>query len=232
MQEDSSQEKYADLGFAKLDLSRRERTGMDETVYCPGKSKEQLAEIFKAFKQNGCDAIGSKCSREQFDFLTASGIPATYDAVSKVVSLRCKPVKSLPGKIAVCTAGTADLPIAEEAARVAEFAGAKVERFFDVGIAGLHRLLSKLEKIRESDVVIAVAGMEGALAGVIAGLVKSPVVAVPTSVGYGSSFRGITPLLTMLNTCAEGVSVVNIDNGFGAAVFACRILMQKEKFHG
>ncbi len=229
MLEASFQEKCENLGFAKIDLSRGARTGLDETVFCPGKSKEQLSEIFKAFRKNGLDALGSKCSQEQFDYLTATGIPASYDPVSQVVSLRSKAIKAMPGKIAVCCAGTADLPIAEEAAQVAEFAGAKVERFFDVGVAGLHRLLAELENIRSADVVIAVAGMEGALAGVIAGLVKSPVVAVPTSVGYGSSFRGIAPLLTMLNTCAEGVSVVNIDNGFGAAVFACRILRQMDK---
>ena len=152
------------------------------------------------------------------------GLPVQYDATSRTLLLPGRTPATLPGLVAVCTGGTADIPVAEEAARTAEFFGACVERFYDVGVAGLHRLLGSMEAIRRANVVIAVAGMEGALGSVIAGLVKAPVIAVPTSVGYGASLEGLAPLLSMLNSCAEGLSVVNIDNGFGAAVQACRIL--------
>lgn len=231
-------DKYEDLGFAKLDVSRENRTGTAEAVFCPGKTPEQLLKILQKFRDNGCRVIGTKCSKEQAEYLIAAGEKVRYDEMSRIISLanlpkrnaaksRARNAARFKGSIAVCCAGTADLPIAEEAAQTAEFYGVKVERHYDVGIAGLHRLLSKMENIRKASVVIAVAGMEGALAGVIAGLTKAPVIAVPTSVGYGASFNGLSPLLTMLNTCAEGVSVVNIDNGFGAAVTACRILRTK-----
>ena len=219
-------EHYEDIGFAKLDLSRRERTGFDEAVFCPGKTKEQLLKIFLTFREKACDALGTRCTPEQFEFVRKTIAEVRYEPTSRILSLRNGGAPVLSGKIAICCAGTADLPIAEEAAQVAEFAGANVSRHFDVGIAGLHRLLSKVEAIREANVVIAVAGMEGALAGILAGLVRAPVIAVPTSVGYGASFQGLAPLLTMLNSCAEGMSVVNIDNGFGAGILACRILRQ------
>ncbi|MEG2076685.1 MAG: nickel pincer cofactor biosynthesis protein LarB, partial [Victivallaceae bacterium] len=151
-------------------------------------------------------------------------LPLEYDAVSRILVLSGTPPPHLPGLVAICTGGTADIPVAEEAARCVEFFGASAQRFYDVGVAGIHRLFAHLEQIRRADVVVAVAGMEGALGGVLARLVTAPVVAVPTSVGYGASFGGIAPLLTMLNSCAEGMSVVNIDNGFGAGVLACRIL--------
>lgn len=217
---------YIDKGFARLDLSRRERTGMPETVFCPGKTNEQLRDILLTLHQGEAPVLGTRCTPEQYDFLTRSGLDVCYDALSRVLVFAPASPRTTPslGRIAVCTGGTADVPVAEESARVAEFFGAEVQRFYDVGIAGLHRLLSCVEDIRRSQVVIAVAGMEGALASVLAGLVKAPVIAVPTSVGYGASFHGLAPLLTMLNSCAEGVSVVNIDNGFGAAVQACRIL--------
>lgn len=220
---------FEDLGFAKLDLSRPERTGMPETVYCAGKSREQLAEIFKVFQNQNYPVLGTRCSPEQAAFVKAAGVDIEYDAVSKIVMLRAGKKPKLNGRIAVCCGGTADIPVAEEAAGTAAFFGAGVDRHFDVGVAGIHRLFAKLDLIREADVVIAVAGMEGALAGVVAGLVETPVIAVPTSVGYGASFNGLAPLLTMLNSCAEGVSVVNIDNGFGAAVLACRILRRLQK---
>lgn len=220
---------FEDLGFAKLDMSRSERTGMPETVYCAGKSKEQLAGILKAFQDKNCSVLGTRCSPEQALFAEAAGLDVEYDAVSKTVVLTGGKKTELNGRVAVCCGGTADIPVAEEAARTAAFFGAEVERHFDVGVAGIHRLFAKLDSIREADVVIAVAGMEGALAGVVAGLVKTPVIAVPTSVGYGASFNGLAPLLTMLNSCAEGVAVVNIDNGFGAAVLACRILRGLQK---
>ncbi len=245
-------EKFDDIGFAKLDISREKRTGTSEAIFCPGKTKEQLLKILETFAKNECSVLGTKCTKEQADFIleklkissgkcaTKDAQPIRYDETSRILTLRVKGIakgttstkaarvgQALKGSIAVCCAGTADLPIAEEAAQTAEFFGTKVERHFDVGIAGLHRLLAKIDEIRKADVVIAVAGMEGALAGVIAGLTKAPVIAVPTSVGYGASFNGLSPLLTMLNTCAEGVSVVNIDNGYGAAVSAIRMLKIK-----
>ena len=217
-------EEMKDLGFARLDLSREDRTGMPETVYCPGKTAEQLEHILLAFAEAGSAAFGTRCSQRQADFVLSKGLPVQYDATSRTLLLPGRTPAALLGLVAVCTGGTADIPVAEEAARTAEFLGARVERFYDVGVAGLHRLLRSMEAIRRAKVVIAVAGMEGALGSVIAGLVKAPVIAVPTSVGYGASLEGLAPLLSMLNSCAEGLSVVNIDNGFGAAVQACRIL--------
>lgn len=217
-------EEMKDLGFARLDLSRKDRTGMPETVYCPGKTAEQLEHILLAFAEAGSAAFGTRCSQRQADFVLSKGLPVQYDATSRTLLLPGRTPAALLGLVAVCTGGTADIPVAEEAARTAEFLGARVERFYDVGVAGLHRLLRSMEAIRRAKVVIAVAGMEGALGSVIAGLVKAPVIAVPTSVGYGASLEGLAPLLSMLNSCAEGLSVVNIDNGFGAAVQACRIL--------
>lgn len=186
--------------------------------------------------------LGTRCSKEQAEFIANAGEKICYDELSRTISLadeipasrkrgrsggKASQTVAKLGSVAVCCAGTADLPIAEEAAKTLEFNGVKVVRQYDVGIAGLHRLLSKVEDIRKASVVIAVAGMEGALPGVLAGLVKAPVIAVPTSVGYGASFGGISALLTMLNTCAEGVTVVNIDNGFGAAIAAFRMLQIK-----
>ncbi|MBQ8677971.1 MAG: nickel pincer cofactor biosynthesis protein LarB [Alphaproteobacteria bacterium] len=218
---------YTDIGFAKLDLSRAERTGLPETIFCSGKTAEQLHAILTAFGQRGCSVLGTRCSPAQAEFVIANGAKVNYDATSQVITLGT-PLPAIAGKAAVCCAGTADLRVAEEAAQTLEFFGVTVERHYDVGVAGLHRLLSKIEAIRTADVIIAVAGMEGALASVVAGLVKSPVIAVPTSVGYGASFNGLSALLAMLNSCAEGVSVVNIDNGFGAAVQARRILQLKD----
>ena len=212
------------LGFARLDMSREERTGLPETIYCPGKTIEQLIGILRVFSEKGTAVLGTRCTSEQADAAKAAGLSVTYDALSRTLRLDGPDPAELPGSVAVCTGGTADIPVAEEAARTAEYFGAPVERFYDVGVAGLHRLIRCVDDIRRAHVVIAVAGMEGALGSVVAGLVKTPVIAVPTSVGYGASFNGLSPLLSMLNSCAEGLSVVNIDNGFGAAVQACRIL--------
>ena len=220
-----------DIGYARLDLSRRERTGAAETIYCPGKTPEQLVGILAAFRERGCAALGSRCTEAQYHHAREHGLPVHYDATSRTLTLEGAAHPALPGLLAVCTGGTADIPVAEEAARTAEFFGARVERFYDVGVAGLHRLLGSIDRVRQADVIIAVAGMEGALGSVVAGLVKAPVIAVPTSVGYGASFQGLAPLLSMLNSCAEGLSVVNIDNGFGAAVQACRILNTIRKHH-
>lgn len=222
-------DRIKDLGFAKLDLTRARRTGQSETVFCPGKTKEQLAGILKAFQQENIPVLGTKCSAEQAEYLKQEKIAVVWDPQSGLISSQWGKCPVLPGKIAICTGGTADIPAAEEAAGTAEFLGAEVLRFYDIGVAGLHRLLSRIEKIREADIIIVAAGMEGALGSVIAGLTEAPVIAIPTSIGYGASFEGIAPLLAMLNSCAEGMSVVNIDNGFGAAVLACRILRMKGK---
>ena len=233
---------YEELGFAKLDTGRTSRTGTSEAIFCAGKTPEQLLRILQTFREKGIRVLGTRCSKEQAEFIANAGEKICYDELSRTISLadeipasrkrgrsggKASQTAAKLGPVAVCCAGTADLPIAEEAAKTLEFNGVKVVRQYDVGIAGLHRLLSKVEDIRKASVVIAVAGMEGALPGVIAGLVKAPVIAVPTSVGYGASFGGISALLTMLNTCAEGVTVVNIDNGFGAAIAAFRMLQIK-----
>ena len=219
------------LGFARLDLSRGRRTGTAETIYCPGKTPDQLVQILRAFRESSCAVLGTRCSAEQFLHVREHDLPVEYDESSRTLLLEGEAPPALPGRLVVCTGGTADMPVAEEAARTAEFFGADVLRIYDVGVAGLHRLLSRLDTLRQADVIIAVAGMEGALGSVIAGLVKAPVIAVPTSVGYGASFQGLAPLLSMLNSCAEGLSVVNIDNGFGAAVQACHILNMIRKHH-
>ncbi len=222
-------EEFKDLGFAKLDVTRSGRTGTGEAVYCPGKDEKQLLKIMQAFRQQNIPALGTRCTPEQFEYLRQNNLELNYDPVSKVLASNWGTCPVLPGKVAVCTGGTADIPAAEEAARTAEFFGAAVDRHYDVGVAGIHRLFARLEEIRKADAVIAVAGMEGALGSVISGLVEAPVIAVPTSVGYGASFGGVAPLLAMLNSCAEGMSVVNIDNGFGAGVLACRILRMKNR---
>ena len=170
---------------------------------------------------NGC-AFGTRASKEQFE-LVKEHIPDTeYDPVSKILKVERNP-KERKGMIAVCCAGTADLPVAEEAAQTAEYFGTRVERIFDVGVSGIHRLLSKVEILQQANCVVAIAGMEGALASVVGGLVSNPVIAVPTSVGYGASFGGLSALLTMINSCANGVAVVNIDNGYGAGYMATQI---------
>ena len=213
---------YEDIGFAKLDHHRQLRCGGIETVFCAGKTAEQVRIIFERFISAGGNALGTRASAEQAEYVRAALPDVQYDPVSRLLYFIGKPAPKI-GCVAVCTAGTSDLPVAEEAAKTAEFFGADVKRFYDVGIAGIHRLFASLDEIRTANAVVAVAGMEGALGGVIAGLVSVPVVAVPTSVGYGASFGGIAPLLTMLNSCAEGMSVVNIDNGFGAGYLAASI---------
>ena len=213
---------YEDIGFAKLDHHRQLRRGGIETVFCAGKTAEQVRIIFERFISAGGNALGTRASAEQAEHVRAALPDVQYDPVSRLLFFIRDP-KPRIGCVAVCTAGTSDLPVAEEAARTAEFFGANVKRHYDVGIAGIHRLFASLEEIRTANAVVAVAGMEGALGGVIAGLVSVPVIAAPTSVGYGASFGGIAPLLTMLNSCSEGMSVVNIDNGFGAGYLAARI---------
>ncbi|MBP5590913.1 nickel pincer cofactor biosynthesis protein LarB [bacterium] len=216
------------LNFAELDLERKKRTGFAEVVFCPGKKDEFLKNIFtKLYAENG-EVMGTRATKEQFEIVKSVLENAKYDEISRIITVR-KEKKNLIGNIAVCTAGTADIPVAEEAAQSAEFFGCFVERIYDVGVSGIHRLLSKTELLQKANCVIAIAGMEGALASVIGGLVSVPVVAVPTSVGYGASFEGLSALLTMINSCANGISVVNIDNGFGAAYIASQINFLAER---
>ena len=212
---------YEELGYAKLDTHREIRSGFPEVIYCSGKPDEYLISIYQKMYQENGEVFGTRASEHQFE-LVKKVIPSVeYDKVSRI--LKVEKEKKRIGKIAVCSAGTADIPVAEEAAQTAEYFGAKVDRIFDVGVSGIHRLLSKVEAIQEANCVIAVAGMEGALASVLGGLVSNPVIAVPTSVGYGASFHGVSALLTMINSCANGVAVVNIDNGYGAGYLATQI---------
>ena len=216
-------DKILDIDVAKLDLSRPDRTGQPESVFAQGKTPEQLLAILKAFQKRKCAVLATRCSGEQVDYLKKHRLrDFVYHEQARAITLGKGCLTTL-GTVAICTGGTADIPVAEEAAVTAEFFGANVTRHYDIGVAGIHRLFASLPKIREARAVIAVAGMEGALASVLAGLVSVPVIAVPTSVGYGASFQGLTPLLSMLNSCAEGVGVVNIDNGFGAASLVCRM---------
>ena len=209
---------FKDLDYACLDNHRALRVGYPEVIYCSGKSNEQLRGIFTYFLEQGNSILGTRASREQFDFISELSDDLAYDPASRTITVERGEREKVEGSyIAVVTAGTSDIPVAEEAAVTAEFFGSRVERIYDVGVAGIHRLFSRIELIRGAKVIIVAAGMEGALASVVGGLVNSPVIAVPTSVGYGASFNGLSALLTMLNSCASGISVVNIDNGFGAA---------------
>ena len=216
-------EKYIELDFAKLDTQRQKRRGYSEAVFCECKENDDLLKIFQAFISQGQNILGTRATKEQFEFLKNKlNKEISYNKKAKTITLIQKEIKKL-GEIAICTAGTGDIPIAEEAAETALFYGSNVKKYYDIGIAGIHRLLDKIEDIKKANVIIALAGMEGALGGVIAGLVDIPVIAVPVSVGYGASFKGLSALLSMLNTCAEGISVVNIDNGFGAGYCANQI---------
>ena len=213
---------YEDLGFAKLDHHRSLRRGFGEVVYCEGKATEHLVGIFLNFAEREGNVLGTRAGEHQYEAVKEKLPDVEYDPLSRVLIYQPKKPE-LIGNIVVCTGGTSDIYAAEEAARTAEFFGSKVTRLYDVGVAGIHRLLHVVPQLREASCIIAVAGMEGALPGVVAGLVDKPVLAVPTSVGYGAHFDGLSPLLTMLNSCAEGIAVVNIDNGFGAGYMATQI---------
>ncbi|MBE7720996.1 MAG: nickel pincer cofactor biosynthesis protein LarB [Lacrimispora celerecrescens] len=213
---------YEDLGYAKLDHHRALRSGFGETVFCQGKPDPYLVEIYRKFYERDGEVLGTRASVEQSDLVKAVVPEVCYDPISRILKVE-RPGKERKGCVAVCTGGTADIPVAEEAAQTAEYFGCQVDRIFDVGVAGIHRLLSQRDRIRNASCIIAVAGMEGALGTVIAGLAECPVIAVPTSVGYGASFHGLSALLTMLNSCANGISVVNIDNGYGAGYIATQI---------
>ncbi len=207
---------FEDLGFAKLDHHRRIRNGYPEVIYGEGKTTLQVAEIFTRLAEHNPNVLCTRASAAAAVAVQQRVPQARYHELCRVLELRRDPAEPV-GCAAVAAAGTSDLPVAEEAAIALEVLGSRVERFYDVGVAGIHRLLAHLEALRKANCVVAVAGMEGALPSVVAGLVDVPVIAVPTSVGYGASFGGITALLAMLNSCASGISVVNIDNGFGAA---------------
>ena len=212
---------FEDLGFAKLDTHRALRTGFAEVVYCQNKADDFLVEIFKRLLQTNGEVMGTRCSPQQYELLKKHLPGLHYDPVSRIAKI--EKAKTRTGLIAVCTAGTADIAVAEECAQTAEFFGQNVERFYDIGVSGLHRLLAKIDRIQKANCVVAVAGMEGALASVIGGLVANPVIAVPTSVGYGANLHGLSALLTMINSCSNGVATVNIDNGFGAGFLASQI---------
>ena len=213
---------YEDLGYAKLDHHRKLRSGFGETVFCQGKPDAYLLEIYKKFYERDGEVLGTRASESQAELVRTAVPEVVYDPISRILKVE-KPGKERRGCVAVCTGGTADIPVAEEAAQTAEYFGCRADRIFDVGVAGIHRLLAQRERLGKANCIVAVAGMEGALGTVIAGLVECPVVAVPTSVGYGASFHGLSALLTMLNSCANGISVVNIDNGYGAGYLAAQI---------
>jgi NCAIR mutase (PurE)-related protein len=220
---------YEDLGFAKIDHHRHQRKGFPEVIYCAGKTPEQVAKIAQKIWKNGQDVLATRADKKTFLAVKKVLKKAKYFETARIIKLKRNSTfkirhSKFENRIALISAGTSDLPIAEEAAVTAEFLGLTVEKFYDVGVAGIHRLVHNLDKIKKARVLIVVAGMEGALPSVIGGMVDKPIIAVPTSVGYGSSFKGLSALLTMLNSCAPGIAVVNIDNGFGAAVMAYYIL--------
>ena len=222
-------EPFQDIGYAKVDLHRKLRQGAAEVIYGEGKTPEQIIGICSTMLNNGQETILiTRLSKESAE-IVAQSHALTYHPQAKIGIIGKLPTPDGLGKIVIATGGTSDLPVAEEAALTAEALGNKVVRLYDVGVAGVHRLLSHLDLLMDASVVIAVAGMEGALASVVGGLVDCPVIAVPTSVGYGASFGGVSALLSMLNSCASGVSVVNIDNGFGAGYCASRINHMEKK---
>ncbi len=213
---------YEEMGYAKLDTHRKIRSGFAEVIFCSGKADEHLLHIFGRLYEQNQEVFGTRASQAQYEMIQKKYPQTIYDPISKIIKIE-KTGKIHRGKVVVCTAGTADIPVAEEAAQTAEYFGTAVERIYDVGVSGLHRLLSKIDSIQSANCVVAVAGMEGALASVIGGLVDKPVIAVPTSIGYGASMHGLSALLTMINSCANGIAVVNIDNGYGAGYLSAQI---------
>ena len=213
-----------DLGYAHLDHDRSLRRGFPEVVYCEGKTLQQAAAILQVLAARHANVLGTRASRELYEIVKNHLPDAKYYEQARLIVIEQEPLPKDPDhKIAVVTAGTSDVPVAEEAAVTAEIMGNDVIRIYDVGVAGIHRLLGKVDEIRSANVVIVIAGMEGALASVVGGLVDKPVIAVPTSIGYGANLGGLSALLSMLNSCANGVGIVNIDNGFGAGYMAAQI---------
>ena len=212
---------YEDLGYAHIDHHRSIRNGYPEVIYCKGKIDEHILGIIDRMNKKNTNILGTRCRKETFEKIIKIYPNAEYEELSQILKIKNEEIKEQgKGKILIVTGGTSDIPVADEAYFTAEFFGNKVERLYDVGVAGIHRLLSNRNIIEEARVIVAVAGMEGALPSVVGGLVDVPVIAVPTSVGYGANFDGLAPLLAMLNSCASGISVVNIDNGFGAGYLA------------
>jgi len=218
---------YTDLGFAKIDNQREIRTGYPEIVYCAGKTTGQVIGIFRQMAAKRNNVIGTRAGKEMFEAVRDIFPHAVYYPEARIISIPFRETERPDTSIAVITAGTSDIPVAEEAAVTAELLGNSVVRIYDAGVAGIHRLGDKLPEIRKCRVIIVIAGMEGALASVVGGLVSKPVIAVPTSVGYGASFGGISALLAMLTSCSSGVTVVNIANGFGAGFSASMINQMK-----
>jgi len=215
---------FEDLGFAKIDTHRSLRRGFPEAVYCPGKTDLQIVDIVRRLARNSSVILATHASPNTFERVRKAlrGTPVAYHGAARLIVVGTPP-KRRTGLVSVVTAGTSDAPVAEEAALTAESMGARVDRIYDVGVAGVHRLLERRRRLEKASVIVVVAGMEGALPSVVAGLVETPVIAVPTSVGYGASFDGLAALLAMLNACSPGVAVVNIDNGFGAGYLAAML---------
>ncbi len=213
---------YEDLGFAKVDHHRALHKGFPEVIYCPGKTTEQIIHIADSMAKSGATVLATRAEPEVFAVFKEKFPTAIYHRLAKAIVLKKEndELSPLQGKVLVCAAGTADIPVADEAVLTAELMGAMVVKAYDVGVAGIHRLFDHYSDIEDARAIVAVAGMEGALPSVVGGIAACPVIAVPTSVGYGANFSGLAPLLTMLNSCASGVAVVNIDNGFGAGYMA------------
>lgn len=215
---------FVDLGFAKVDTQRRVRQGVSEVIYGASKTPEQSVRIASTLMENGSDCVMiTRCPEETYELALSSGLKAEYHPIPKICIIGRMPEKERSSYVCIVSAGTSDMPVAEEAAVTAEVMGCRVERMYDAGVAGIHRLLSGSDKIMGASAIVVAAGMEGALPSVVGGLVNVPVIAVPTSVGYGASFDGLTALLAMMNSCASTVSVVNIDNGFGGGYIASLI---------
>jgi NCAIR mutase (PurE)-related protein len=214
---------YEDIGFAKIDNHRALRVGYPEVIYCEGKAIEHIKKIVSVMLEGDSNILATRASRDVYNAIREEDESAEYFELARICVVRKRRVPLTKGKILIVTGGTSDVPVAEEAAVTAEILGNTVERLYDVGVAGLHRLLLNTDRLFSARVLITVAGMEGALASVVAGLVDKPVIAVPTSIGYGANFKGLSALLTMLNSCASGIGVMNIDNGFGAAYLASMI---------
>ena len=216
---------YEDLGFAKVDHHRQLRTGHPEVIFCQGKTTQQIAQIAQSIlNQSGTGLLATRADREAYDAVLEIAPDAQYNQLARVITVKRGTRPESTGVIGIVTAGSADLPVSEEAAETAIMLGNKITRIYDVGVAGIHRLFAQRQAIEACSVLIVAAGMEGALASVLGGMTAKPVIAVPTSVGYGASFNGLAALLAMLNSCAAGVGVMNIDNGFGAACLADKIL--------
>lgn len=220
---------FQDLGYAKVDHHRGIRNGYPEVIYCEGKAPSHVLGIIENMVEKGSNVLATRADLELWEVISGIYLQAEYHKLARIITIKQNPIPVSDATILVMTAGTSDISVAEEAAITAEMLGSKVTRLYDVGVAGIHRLLAHMPLLQEASVIVTVAGMEGALASVVGGLVDIPVIAVPTSIGYGANFGGLSALLTMLNSCASGIGVVNIDNGFGGGYLASTIVRQIEK---